>query len=61
MCGKGVGAEENLYIQHKKSECKSAYLFLISLTLRSFESDYRTHIYFCATQAFPYDILHTDP
>ena len=39
VCGKGVGhGVESIYFQHGKPNCKAAYLFLISLTLRCFES-----------------------
>ena len=29
---------ESIYFQHRKPNCKAAYLFLISLALRCFES-----------------------
>ena len=39
VCGKMVGdGVESLYFQHRNSNCKAAYLFLFSRTLRCFES-----------------------
>ena len=59
VCGKGVGdGVESIYFQHRKPNCKAAYLFLISLTLRCYAKE---RIYFRVTQAFPKDILHIGP
>ena len=61
MCGKGVGdGGESIYFQHRKPNCRAAYLFLISLTLKILKVA-KELIYFRVTQPFPKDILHIGP
>ena len=61
MCGKGVGdGGESIYFQHRKPNCKAAYLFLISLTLKSLKVAEEL-IYFRVIQVFLKDILHIGP
>ena len=59
--GGGRGRIDILYFQHySEPNCKAAYLFLISLTLKILKVA-KELIYFRVTQPFPKDILHIGP
>ena len=60
VCRKGLGRWRIDIVEHKKPNCKAAYLSLISLTLRVLKvaKGLKGLLYFRVTQAFPKDILH---